>query len=232
MFGASQLYRNNGDGTFSVVTKEILDRTSFGAIGSKAFDFNNDGKLDLLIVDMHSDMWMPSNYDPRTDKRGLLKKKYPHFAGPTYFQDVRIAQWEKRLQQTVKFQYEDVLFGNTMFKRLASGKFEEVSDKANLETWCPWGIAVGDFNNDGYEDVYLPSGMGYPYEYWPNALMMNNGNETFTDCAATTGIEPPPEGRYLAEKIGDKLRRSQLSLRRRSRFRWRWPARSRRQQFQ
>src|SRR5262249_35315798 len=59
MFGASQLYRNNGDGTFTDVTKETLGRTSFGAIGSKAFDFNNDGKLDLLIVDMHSDMWMP-----------------------------------------------------------------------------------------------------------------------------------------------------------------------------
>src|SRR5213079_1536703 len=57
MFGASQLYRNNGDGTFTDVTKETLGRTSFGAIGCKVFDFNNDGRLDLLIVDMHSDMW-------------------------------------------------------------------------------------------------------------------------------------------------------------------------------
>ena len=67
-----------------------------------------------------------------------------------------------------------------------------------------WGIAVGDFDNDGYEDVYLPSGMGYPYEYWPTVSMMNNGNETFTDRATTTGIEPPPEGRYLPFTIGDK----------------------------
>jgi hypothetical protein len=27
-----------------------------------------------------------------------------------------------------------------------------------METWWPWGIAVGDFDNDGYEDVFLPSG--------------------------------------------------------------------------
>jgi hypothetical protein len=204
MFGASQLYRNNGDGSFSIATKEILGRSSFGAIGSKAFDCNNDGRLDLLIVDMHSDMWLASGNDPKTVNRESLKKKYPHFAGPTYFRDVRIAQWETRLQQTVQFRYEDVLFGNTLFKQLPSGKFEEVSDKAKMETWWPWGVAVGDYDNDGYEDVYLPSGMGYPYEHWPSALMMNNGNETFTDRAASTGIEPPPEGRYLAEKIGDK----------------------------
>src|SRR5262249_46075421 len=78
------------------------------------------------------------------------------------------------------------------------GKFEEISDKAGLETWWPWGIATGDFDNDGFEDVFIPSGMGYPFVYWPNALMMNNGNETFTDRAGIEGIKPPPGGSYLA----------------------------------
>src|SRR5262249_40825286 len=55
MVGQSQLYHNNRNGSFTDVTAQTLKRTSFGAIGSRVFDFNNDGKLDLLLVDMHSD---------------------------------------------------------------------------------------------------------------------------------------------------------------------------------
>src|SRR5262249_41861749 len=58
MFGRCQLYRNNGNGTFTDVTPEVLGRTPAGALGARAFDFNNDGRLDLYVVDMHSDMWM------------------------------------------------------------------------------------------------------------------------------------------------------------------------------
>ena len=71
-----------------------------------------------------------------------------------------------------------------------------------METFWPWGIATGDFDNDGFEDVFLPSGMGFPYAYWPSALMMNNGNGTFTDKARAMGIEPPPGGEFQDEEIG------------------------------
>jgi hypothetical protein len=96
----------------------------------------------------------------------------------------------------------EVVFGNTLFLNKGGGKFEEVSDKAGMETFWPWGIATGDFDNDGYEDVFLPSGMGYPWFYWPNSLMMNNGNSTFTNRAEAEGIEPPVGGRFQKEKIG------------------------------
>jgi hypothetical protein len=206
MFGASQLYRNQGDATFRNVTKDFLGRVSWGAIGSKVFDFNNDGWLDLLIVDMHSDMWLPPDDEPleyieSPKTRDNLKKKYETALGA--YLNKEIVQWAKfKLEFRIKT--DEVIFGNTLFKHLPSGKFAEVSDKANLETWWPWGIAIGDFDNDGYEDVYLPSGMGFPYGYWPSALMMNNGNETFTDRAEQAGIEPPPGERYLPEKIGDR----------------------------
>jgi len=201
MFGASQLYHNDGNGTFTNVTQKVLGRTSFGAIGCKAFDFNNDGKLDLFITDMHSDMWLPATIDPRTTHDNL-KKKYPHVMGPFFLREPKAAEGEARFVDAFKIKKDEVLFGNTLFKKLPSGQFEEVSDAAGMETWWPWGIATGDFDNDGYEDVFLPSGMGHPYYYWPNALMMNNGNETFTDRAAELGIEPPPGGQFLDTRIG------------------------------
>jgi hypothetical protein len=208
MFGASTLYHNNGDGTFTEVTKETLGRTSWGAIGSKAFDFNNDGKLDLLIVDMHSDMWMPAGDAPPEMVdwiRRYPNKKYSRFTGPGRQFNPQLADTvETAFADTFQIRYKEVIFGNTLFQNLGKGKFKEVSDQAGLETFWPWGIATGDFDNDGYEDVFLPSGMGYPFFYWPNSLMMNNGNGTFTDRARTLGIEPPPGGIYLPEKIGGK----------------------------
>jgi enediyne biosynthesis protein E4 len=65
-------------------------------------------------------------------------------------------------------------------------------------------VATGDFDNDGNEDVFITSGMGYPFYYWPNHLMMNNGDGTFRNEAATLGIEPPTGGIYLEEKLGGK----------------------------
>ena len=69
MFGPPQLYRNNHDGTFTDFAKKVLGKASFGTIGCKVFDFNNDGLLDLFFVDMHSDMWHPFYVDLRLEPR-------------------------------------------------------------------------------------------------------------------------------------------------------------------
>jgi hypothetical protein len=46
--------------------------------------------------------------------------------------------------------------------------------------------------------------MGYPFFYWPNRLLMNNGDETFLEKSSQEGIEPPRQGTHLPEKIGGK----------------------------
>lgn len=197
MFGMSQLYRNDGQGHFDDVTLDTLGHTSFGAIGSKAFDFNNDGRLDLFIADMHSDMWMEHTEQQAIEPR----RKYQNRAGPKADINPDIVGKEQAVADRLGVDFGEVVFGNTLFRNEGNGRFTEVSDSAVMETFWPWGVATGDFDNDGNVDVFLPSGMGYPYFYWPSALMMNNGDETFTDRAAEEGIEPPPGGQFLPDKI-------------------------------
>jgi enediyne biosynthesis protein E4 len=202
MFGPSQLYHNNGDGTFTEVTRETLGPTSAGGMGAKVFDFNNDGKPDLFIVDMHSDMWTSPDAD-LTRVQEQRKNRYMWLPDEEIGSRSAMA-FEKRFADLVQLPYPEVVFGNTLFKNLGNKKFVEMSDKAHLETFWPWGIATGDFDNDGYADVFLPSGMGYPWEYWPNRLLMNNGDETFTERSSQLGIEPPARGPYLGTFIGGR----------------------------
>lgn len=196
MFGLSQLYANDGRGKFKNVTREALRRTSYGAIGSKAFDYNNDGRLDLFIADMHSDMWMM----PNEEWEWLIEptKKYPYRFGRRAELDRNAVEGERK----DGIEYDSVIFGNTLLRNEGGGRFTEVSDEAGLETFWPWGVAVGDFDNDGYEDIFLPAGMGYPFFYWPNYLMMNRGNGTFVDAAQKEGVEPPRDGRFSPDAIG------------------------------
>ncbi|MFP6766738.1 MAG: CRTAC1 family protein, partial [Planctomycetaceae bacterium] len=77
-------------------------------------------------------------------------------------------------------------------------------EQVGLETLWPWGISVGDFDNDGHQDVFLASGMGFPFYYWPNYLMLNNGDGTFSDHAEARGIEPPVQGHFHKEQIQNR----------------------------
>ena len=63
------------------------------------------------------------------------------------------------------------------------GTFTDVTDKAGIATPCAFanGGAVGDFNNDGWPDLYITCWGG-------NVLYRNNGDGTFTDVTATAGV--------------------------------------------
>src|SRR5262249_28268386 len=156
-------------------------KTSWGAVGARAFDAHNRGRLDLYVVDMHSDMWMGTDWDHRSLPLALEyeKKKFSSSNGPFVSQDPEQIAREKDFGREVGDRGEDVGYGKTFYRNEGGGKFTEISDGADLETFWPWSIATGDFDNDGWEDVFIASGMGYPYYYWPNYLMMNQGDGTF-----------------------------------------------------
>ncbi|HEX7377280.1 MAG TPA: CRTAC1 family protein, partial [Pirellulales bacterium] len=197
MFGKSQLYHNDGQGHFADVTDETLKTTSVGAIGAKAFDYNNDGRLDLFVTDMHSDMWVGFHDEHLVEP----SKKFASIAGPKSAPDTQQRRYmlniERQFREGAWCEFDHLLYGNNLFHNEGAGVFTEVSDAAGMETFWPWGIATGDFDNDRYEDVFIPAGMGLPFFYWPNSLMMNRGDGAFVDRAAQEGIEPPPGGRMI-----------------------------------
>jgi hypothetical protein len=64
---------------------------------------------------------------------------------------------------------------NRLYHQRKDGTFEDVTEKSGLKgVGYGMGVAVGDYDNDGYEDLYVTS-------YGGNHLYHNNGNGTFTD---------------------------------------------------
>lgn len=73
-------------------------------------------------------------------------------------------------------------YWNRLFHQRADGTFEDVTEKAGLSgIGYGMGVAVGDYDNDGYDDLYVTALGG-------NRLYHNNGNGTFTDVTAAAGV--------------------------------------------
>jgi hypothetical protein len=207
MFGRGQLYRNNHDGSFSDVTAQTLGATPHGAIGTKAFDYDGDGRLDLFVVDMHSDMWMGLDKSHSSEQMASASEhqRFRSPLGPTADENAPAFVQNQRASFAVNNEdYNALIFGNALYRNLGGGKFAETAMQAGMETFWPWGIATGDFDNDGHEDAFITAGMGYPFYYWPDELMMNKGDGTFTDRASSLGVDPPAGGDFQAKPIAGK----------------------------
>ena len=80
---------------------------------------------------------------------------------------------------------------NRLYRQRKDGTFEDVTEKSGLKgIGYGMGVAVGDFDNDGYEDLYVTG-------YGGNHLYHNNGNGTFTDVtehSGTGGDKTPGNG--------------------------------------
>ncbi len=166
MQGDDEYYENVQGERFVRKGREIFPKTSWGAMGIEVFDFNNDGRMDIFITDMHSDM----SEDVGTE-RAKLKS-------------------DMKWAESMVGDGTTSIWGNSFFLNEGAGQFREVSDDIGAENYWPWGPSVGDLNADGYEDVFVASSMNFPFRYGINSVLLNNRGEHFLDAEFILGVEP------------------------------------------
>ena len=171
MQGDDHYFENQAGKHFVDKTAQYFPKTPWGSMGVKFFDYANEGRQDLLLTDMHSDM--SQEVGPEKEK---LKSQMKF---PDYF----------LMTQGTS------IYGNALYHNLGAGKFAEVSDPMGVETYWPWGVSVADINADGFDDVFVTAGMGYPFRYGINSMLLNNRGQKFLDAEFLLGIEPRKDGR-------------------------------------
>ena len=196
------LYRNNRDGTFSNIAAKSLKHTSQAGMGVDIADFNNDGKEDILQVDM-----LPSDLQRRKRTNG----------------NTTLSTNLDALRRGYRIDYsQNALQLNNGVTSEELPLFSEISRLAGVSaTDWSWSALFADFDNDGYKDIFI--GNGYPkavndldymanafsamrsgknpvarrmlrelpsYEF-PNFVFRNNGDLTFTDETNAWGMNQP-----------------------------------------
>ncbi len=186
MQGDDRYYANRAGRTFEERTPALFPMTAWGATGVKFFDQDQDGRMDLLVTDMHSDMT-----GLQTEKALAFRSEIEKAKSEAYCS----AQFPESYFQGST----NNLFGNAFYRAQPNGTFVEASDALGVETYWPWGLSVGDLNADGFPDVVMTAGMGYPFRYAVNSVLLNEGGKRFFDAEFVLGVEPRRNGR--TEKV-------------------------------
>jgi hypothetical protein len=187
MSGEDKYYENDHGRRFVEKTSSYFPKTPWGAMGVKFFDYNLDGLMDLYVTDMHSDMTTlqikagDKDFSPRFEKQKS---------------DVWCsAEWSPVARQSAS----NCILGNAFYQNQGQGRFVEVSARLGAETYWPWGMSVADLNADGYEDIFVTAGMGYPLRYAINSVLLNEGGQRFVDSEFVLGVEPRKGNRIEKE---------------------------------
>src|SRR3989440_2033318 len=135
------LYINNRDGTFSDRAAASLKHSSFAGMGVDIGDFNNDGRPDILQVDM-----MPPALSRRKRMSGFL----------TYGGQLELRSRGFRDDYDI-----NSLQLNNGVTSHGDAVFSEIGRLAGVAyTDWSWSALFGDFDNDGYKDIFITN--GYP----------------------------------------------------------------------
>lgn len=131
-FGSSQMYRNNGDGTFTVASKESHIEDVGAGMSACWSDFNNDGQQDIYITSM----WEAAGQRVSGQE-----------------------QFHQDAPQSIRALYQRHARGNALYKNQGDGTFKNIGQQAGaaMGRWS-WSADFWDFDHDGYSDLYVTNG--------------------------------------------------------------------------
>lgn len=187
MSGDDRFYENDQGRRFIERTAAYFPKTPWGSMGVKFFDYNLDGLMDLFVTDMHSDMTSAQIKAGDLDLRPSFDKQKS---------DVWCsAEWTPAARESAT----NNILGNAFYENRGPAGFAEVSAQLGTETYWPWGVTVADLNADGYEDLFVTAGMGYPLRYAINSVLLNEQGKRFVDSEFVLGVEPRRDRRVEKE---------------------------------
>jgi Flp pilus assembly protein TadD/peroxiredoxin len=216
-FGRSNLYRNNGDGTFTSAAKEAGVEDVGAGMSACWLDFDGDGAQDIYVANMWS-------------AAGLRISGQPIF--------------HQEDPEEIRALYRRHARGNSLYKNHGDGKFSNVSRQTGTEMgrWA-WSSDSWDFDHDGCPDLYIANGYisgpqqpdlasffwrqvvgNSPRSFAPspdyehgwnainelirsdsrwngferNVLYLNNGDGTFSEISGVAGLDLPDDSRAFA----------------------------------
>lgn len=135
------LYINNGNKTFSNQISSSMGHISFNSMGNELSDVNNDGLLDLFVVDMAPE---------------------DHYRSKLFMASMDV----NRFRQLQDAGYHNQYMFNTLQMNNSDGTYSEVAQYAGLakSDWS-WGPLFFDMDHDGFKDLIVTNGIKENFMY-------------------------------------------------------------------
>jgi enediyne biosynthesis protein E4 len=199
---AHYLYRNNGDGTFTDVSKESGVSAMRGSYGLTAvsFDADEDGWPDIFVAcDASPSLLLLNNHDG-TFREEALTRGVALSGDGQQMGGMGVGVGDFDLDghlDVLKTHFQDQATG--LYHNNGKAEFDDVSNQAGLgqeRKYISWGTGLVDLDNDGYPDIFVVSGTVYPElekvyakypAHSPRLLFRNRGNGTFAELGDEAG---------------------------------------------
>ena len=206
--GENRLYRNDGDGMFTDVAPELGLTEPQESFPTWFWDYDNDGWLDIFVAGYTSDIELVAKDYLGMPNDGARPRLYRN-DGSGGFEDVTEQVGLDRVSQTMGANFGDMdndgfpdallgtgfpafdaLAPNVAYRNNAGESFSDVTFSAGLgHIQKGHGIAFGDLDRDGDQDIFMQVGGFYPSDGFLNALYVNPGNGNRWLSARLVGVE-------------------------------------------